>query len=278
MQKVMNSDYQHWHSQLHGFAYPAGFLRCLESTTSTMDLARELIEQHVPLPENAIGIALARQQTHGRGRLERNWDSRAGNLLTTVILPLGSNDLSKANGFSLVVGCAIASFLRENGIPVKLKWPNDILDSENRKLGGVLIELLPVIKRHSGTGLPEYAILTGIGLNLISCPEEASSLKKLGIPEDSPLTTSPAAFLAGLLPFLTAAHAQFIREGFPSFKSEWLTYAQMDAKEVQFTHNNEKLVGTFIGLTDHGTLQVLHNHQIKEICAGDVSMIGDRMA
>jgi len=242
-----------------------------------MDLARELIEQYAQLPLDAVGIALARHQTHGRGRLERNWDSRAGNLLTTIILPLGSNDLSKAHGFSLVVGCAIASFLRENGIPVKLKWPNDILDLDNRKLGGVLIEVLPMPHKHSSTGLPHYAILTGIGLNLKSCPQEASSLAKLGIPADSPLTASPAAFLAGLLPFLTSAHTQFLREGFPSFKKEWLSYAQIDAKEVQFTLNNQKLVGTFIGLTDHGTLQVFHNHQIQEICAGDVSLIGDRM-
>lgn len=273
----MNSEYQHWHSQLYGFAYPAGFLKCVESTTSTMDLARELIEQHAPLPLDAVGIALARHQTHGRGRLERNWDSRAGNLLTTIILPLGSNDLSRARGFSLVVGCAIASFLAENGIPVKLKWPNDILDFKNRKLGGVLIELLPATRRHSEAGLPHYAILTGIGLNLVSCPEEASSLVNLGIPADSPLIASPAAFLAGLLPFLMATHAQFIREGFPSFKSQWLSYAQIDAKEVQFALNNQKLVGTFISLTDHGTLQVLYNHQITEICAGDVSLIGDRM-
>lgn len=274
----MNSDYQHWHSQLQGFAYPSGFLKCVESTTSTMDLARELIRQHAPLPLNAVGIALARQQTHGRGRLERNWDSRVGNLLTTIILPLGSNDLSKAHGFSLVVGCAIASFLNANGIPIKLKWPNDILDFNNRKLGGVLIELLPIPEGHPGHGLPPYAILTGIGINLTFCPEDASSLAKLGIPESSPLLSSPAAFLAGLLPFLTAAHAQFIREGFPSFKNEWLTYAQINAREIQFTLNNQKLVGTFVGLTDHGTLQVLHNHQIQEICAGDVSLIGDRMA
>jgi BirA family biotin operon repressor/biotin-[acetyl-CoA-carboxylase] ligase len=242
-----------------------------------MDLARELIEQNAPLPADAVGIALAKQQTRGRGRLERSWDSRAGNLLSTIILPLCSNDLSKAHGFSLVVGCAIASFLRENGIPVRLKWPNDILDFENRKLGGVLIELLPVIKRHSGATPPHYAILTGIGINLTSCPEDASSLTKLGIPEDSPLTASPASFLAGFLPFLMAAHTQFIREGFPSFKTEWLAFAQIDAKEVQFTLNHQKLVGTFIGLTDHGTLQVFHNHQIQEICAGDVSLIGERM-
>lgn len=273
----MNSDYNNWDVQLQGFARPSGFLKCVESATSTMDLARELIERHSPLPSDSVGIALAQQQTRGRGRLERSWDSRAGNLLTTIILPLCSSDMSKARGFSLVVGCAIASFLREHGIPVKLKWPNDILDFDSRKLGGVLIELLPLLHQHAGATPPQYALLTGIGINLTSCPEAASSLRNLGIPENSPLTASPAAFLAALLPFLTAAHAQFIREGFPAFKTEWLSFAQIETKEVQFTLNNQKLVGTFVGLTDHGTLQVLHNHQIQEVCAGDISLIGDRM-
>ena len=272
----MNTDPQNWHSQLQGFAHPIHFLKCVESTTTTMDLARELIEQYAPLPHYAVGIALAQQQTNGRGRLERNWDSRVGNLHTTIILPLSSYDISKARGFSLVVGCAIAAFLRENGIQVKLKWPNDILDFENKKLGGVLIELLPIFKVGSKTNDPYYVILTGIGINLTSCPEGASSLKILGIPESSPLIASPAAFLAGLLPFLTAAHSQFISEGFASFKTDWLAFAQIESKEVQFTVNEQKLIGTFIGLTDSGTLQVLYNHQVHEISAGDISLIGDR--
>lgn len=115
---------------------------------STNDIARVLAEQGVP-EGTAI---LAKEQTGGRGRLGRKWASPPGGLWLSVVL---RPRLSLAT-WSLL-GCATsvaaASAVETlTGVPVGLKWPNDLV-VEQRKLGGVLIE--------SGA---TYAI-AGIGIN-----------------------------------------------------------------------------------------------------------------
>jgi BirA family biotin operon repressor/biotin-[acetyl-CoA-carboxylase] ligase len=258
---MLSDEVSDWHKQLQAFVSPNTFLCCVESVPSTMTLARELIAQHKELTLDSVGLVVARQQSAGRGRLNRSWESYQGNLLTTIILPY-NQELSRLNGFSLVVGCAVALFLREWGVAVRLKWPNDILDQQGRKLGGILIETLPV----SGlqTGISQF-ILTGIGVNLCVAPQGASHLEMLGLEKDHLIVTSPAACLARFLPYLLSAFNQFIYEGFAAFKRSWLEFADIEGREIQFSYQGEKRLGTFVNLTEQGILQVLYEGKLLDV-------------
>ncbi|MEM0333736.1 MAG: biotin--[acetyl-CoA-carboxylase] ligase, partial [Candidatus Aenigmatarchaeota archaeon] len=110
---------------------------CFEKVTSTMDIARKLLQKTEKKEEVLI---LAETQTYGRGRLGRTWISPPGGIWMSLII---NPDLDLKSSFILtyVASLATALSIEENtGIKVSLKWPNDILYQE-KKLGGILLEI-----------------------------------------------------------------------------------------------------------------------------------------
>ena len=101
-------------------------------------------------------VLVANEQTAGRGRRGRSWIASPGDSLTFSLLWRFAPGTAPA-GLSLAVGLAVARALQKVGAgDTALKWPNDILRNR-RKLGGILVELLP--------GAPHAAVI-GIGINL----------------------------------------------------------------------------------------------------------------
>src|SRR6266513_5287464 len=107
----------------------------LESTTSTLDVAHRLAGDGAP----AGTLVIANEQTAGRGRGGKTWQSYpgAGLWLTLIERPSDSSGLGV---LSLRVGLAAAEALdRFASEPIRLKWPNDLY-VDSRKLAGVLVE------------------------------------------------------------------------------------------------------------------------------------------
>jgi BirA family biotin operon repressor/biotin-[acetyl-CoA-carboxylase] ligase len=90
----------------------------------------------------AEGIVLvAEHQAAGRGRLDRTWVSppRAG-LTVSVLLRPGVPAARRA-WLPLLTGVALAESVGElTGARASLKWPNDLLAADGRKLAGILAE------------------------------------------------------------------------------------------------------------------------------------------
>jgi BirA family biotin operon repressor/biotin-[acetyl-CoA-carboxylase] ligase len=107
----------------------------LESTTSTLDVAHRLAAQGAP----AGTLVIANEQTAGRGRGGKSWQSSrgAGLWLTLIERPADSSGLGV---LSLRAGLAAAEALdRFAPEPIRLKWPNDLYIDQG-KLGGILVE------------------------------------------------------------------------------------------------------------------------------------------
>jgi BirA family transcriptional regulator, biotin operon repressor / biotin---[acetyl-CoA-carboxylase] ligase len=102
-------------------------LRCHASIGSTMDLARELLQQ---LPADQLpALVLADEQTAGRGRQGRPWVAPPGTALLSS-LALRPTWLRPAQGVALVWMLAVALCEAvEELTPLRpgLKWPNDLL-------------------------------------------------------------------------------------------------------------------------------------------------------
>lgn len=104
------------------------------SVVSTMDVARAAAEGAA-----AEGtVALADEQTAGRGRLGRSWVAPPGvNLLPTLLLRPPAPILRQV---AMIAPLAVSSAIVEiSGLPTDLKWPNDV-QARGRKLAGILIE------------------------------------------------------------------------------------------------------------------------------------------
>jgi BirA family biotin operon repressor/biotin-[acetyl-CoA-carboxylase] ligase len=107
----------------------------LESTTSTLDVAHRIAAEGAP----AGTLVVANEQTAGRGRGGKSWQSYpgAGIWLTLIERPA---DTSGLGVLSLRVGLAVAEALdRFAPEPIRLKWPNDLY-IDRGKLAGILVE------------------------------------------------------------------------------------------------------------------------------------------
>lgn len=129
--------------------------RYLGRTTSTQDELRAWAEAGAP--EGAV--VLAEQQTSGRGRRGRLWMSPPGAGLYFSVLLRPRLPLTELLRLSLAAGVALAEATEVGG----LKWPNDLLAPDGRKLAGVLVEA-------DLRGEEVRYLLLGIGLNVYTAP------------------------------------------------------------------------------------------------------------
>ncbi|MCB0353900.1 MAG: biotin--[acetyl-CoA-carboxylase] ligase [Bdellovibrionales bacterium] len=214
------------------------------SVGSTMEVSKNLLESEADHLGEVL-IVIAREQTHGRGRQQREWVTTEGSLALTVALPteLGPERFS---GFSLVVGCSVLSSLRKRADSFQLKWPNDILDQRGEKVGGILIEF---VRLHGAN-----FVLIGIGLNLAHAPEHIEGAAGLRSGE-SPLEVAPR-----LLASLYRDFQLFREFGFGHFRSQWVSRAAFLGERVKVSLSEKREeIGVFEGVDPSGAL-VVSNH------------------
>jgi biotin-[acetyl-CoA-carboxylase] ligase BirA-like protein len=102
-------------------------------------------------PEGAV--AVAEEQTAGRGRLGRNWEalSRTGVLVSINLRP--AIEVARLPELSIVAGLATADAIAaETGIRPEVRFPNDVLIA-GRKVAGILAEAR------------DERVVLGIGIN-----------------------------------------------------------------------------------------------------------------
>ncbi|WP_149360718.1 biotin--[acetyl-CoA-carboxylase] ligase [Lolliginicoccus suaedae] len=90
-------------------------------------------------------VLLAEQQTAGRGRHSRTWETTPGtSLIASVLLRAAGVPPARLGWLPLLTGVALASAIREEtGVHATLKWPNDV-HVDGRKVAGILAEVAPV--------------------------------------------------------------------------------------------------------------------------------------
>lgn len=144
------------------------YVRVYQELESTNDkISKDIDDGFSDFP--AAYIAL--KQTHGRGRMNRNWYSFDGASLCLTVARSILHDASFAESFTVRVGCSLCgrlNFLCGGGL--KLKWPNDIYSHGGKKISGILSELkiLPGGR---------YIAVVGVGVNV-----DFSEIEGLKIP------------------------------------------------------------------------------------------------
>ena len=105
-------------------------------------------------------VVVADYQTLGRGQLGTTWISESGKNLTFSIL-INFKNFKIKNSFylSMAVSLGVLNIVKKNvKVPVRVKWPNDIM-AEKDKVAGILIE-----NTLKGDCIKQSII--GIGLNV----------------------------------------------------------------------------------------------------------------
>lgn len=237
----------------------------VESTPSTMAEIEE--RARAGAPEGTVVVA--EQQTAGRGRRGRHWESPARAGLWWSLLLRPSTPVARQGWLPLVVGVAVARALRDStGVDVRLKWPNDLVventssgDRETHvvKLAGILAERLP-----------DGAVVVGVGVNVDQSAQElppgGASLRTLGATiERTPLLTS-----------ILEATARAYRAWEAGDDPEQ-DYAELSAtlgRQVSVDVGGRIIRGSATGLGSSGELIVETVEGTREtLSAGDVTLL-----
>ncbi len=219
----------------------------LGQVSSTQDVLREQAAQ------GALEgtVVLAESQSSGRGRRGRSWQSPAGSglyfsLLLKPDLPLERVPLlSLAAGVALHEACGVGS----------LKWPNDLLAPDGRKLAGILLEgdLRGEELRH---------VLLGIGLNVHTTE---TSLERAALEELRPISR------LDLLVKILSSLERWVYASPQDIVNAWKSSSYTLGGRVRTPSGQ---VGIALDLDLSGALLVEVDGKLERITAGDVELLG----
>jgi len=161
----------------------------LPSVGSTNDVVRAWLDDGTP----EVCLAVADEQTAGRGRDGRRWQAPPGAaLLTSLGFRPTWLDPDRTWRLAAITSLAMADAAEEvaglKDQSVRLKWPNDLVieaDGQVRKLGGVLGET-------AGLGGRDPRAIIGLGINVDWLAEDfpaelAGSMTSLRVASSRPV-------------------------------------------------------------------------------------------
>ena len=198
-------------------------LLSFDKVSSTQDLAHDLIARHEIVGKTVV---VAQTQTAGRGRYNRTWVSKPGNLYVSFIYKLQERDPK----LSYAVAVAVAETLMSFGLNPQIKWPNDVL-IDGKKISGILIE---------------YSlnfVIIGIGINIKSCP---TSLDYKTAKVCDCINVSPKEVLSVLIKKID----KWRNADFAVVRERWMDMAIGINETITYHGKNAQL----IGLNERGAL------------------------
>lgn len=247
-------------------------LDLLESFASIDSTNTYLMSQPAPEP-GRFRVAIAGEQTKGRGRHNRAWVSKPGAGLYLSFAYTFSSLPAQLPGLTLALGVGIIDALKLLGVGgVGLKWPNDIVAHEG-KLGGILTEVQP-------SSVDGAAVIAGIGMNL-DLPDNLD----LGIgvgwahrPVDMKAVTAsppkPEELAGSIIESMFATYVGFEREGFESFVDDWRRHDWLLGRPVTVDTPERQVSGTAAGVDQDGALLVESNGSRTRIVSGSIVLAG----
>ena len=208
-------------------------------------------------------VAIADEQTAGRGRLGRTWVAppRASLLVSALVRP--RLDPERQALVTMAAGLAAIDALRGLAdIHARLKWPNDVV-VDDRKLAGILAE-------KAGD-----AVVVGMGLNVTweSFPDElAATATACNL-----LTATPLAIEHVLVAWLVDFDARL--ENLAAVIDDARTHSATLGRRVRVEMPQETFDAEAITLDDTGRLVVRRDDGDEQVvAAGDVVHLRTRAA
>jgi BirA family biotin operon repressor/biotin-[acetyl-CoA-carboxylase] ligase len=235
----------------------------LDSVDSTNSEAKKLAaEGEETAPDGTL--VWAREQTGGRGRRGRTWESPSGNLYTSLILR-PDVPIAEAAQLSFVAALAVYDTLGSigpAGHQVLCKWPNDVLLNE-KKVAGILME-----SEGGDANTPADWVILGMGLNVEWHPSDtdfpATSLRFEGFSN-----TVEEVLEAYTRSFMVWTN-RWLNDGFAPIRQNWLWRCMGKDEKIEVRLENRTVTGVFKDMGDNGALILDVDGKEHQVTAGDV--------
>jgi BirA family biotin operon repressor/biotin-[acetyl-CoA-carboxylase] ligase len=223
-----------------------------ETLVSTNQTLWELMNQGAIA---GTGVLALRQES-GRGQWGRQWQSPPGGLYLSVALT-PNLPLENSAQLTLCSAWGIAMALRSYGVPVQLKWPNDLVIS-GRKLGGLLTET----RLYQGR---VTKAVVGVGINWTnSVPETGINLQTVLAAPAQPAIASLEMLSAIALQGIASGYAVWQQEGIENLLPSYLSLLTSLGRSISI----DDIQGTIVGVSAQGELRI-RSHR-AEVASGEI--------
>jgi BirA family biotin operon repressor/biotin-[acetyl-CoA-carboxylase] ligase len=215
---------------------------------STQDLARAAAEQGAPEGY----LVIAERQVSGRGRMGRSWVSPYGKGIWMSMVLRPEVPIHCAPQLTLLTAVALCRSLRRvTGLPIGIKWPNDLLVG-GRKISGILLESAAEDER-----LKYIVAGIGISVNLTEAdyPEEVLA-KAVSLRVAAGRVLNRTEMIADFLSEWEQLYELFLKEGFRPIATLWESMAVSLGRKVKLTTPQGELTGIPESLDDSGAIRV----------------------
>lgn len=186
-------------------------------------------------------------QKQGRGRGEHTWLSMPG----TLCFSFSAKAHSVASWSALEMSTLVTRFFEFEGSKLKLKWPNDIWNHENKKCCGILIQ-------NTSEGM-----LVGIGINLFSSQEDFGGIYI------SPFEFDKKAWAQRITDFIHQNRYQSTEQ----LKLDWSERCFHLFQEVIITEGFDIHQGIFEGLGVHGEALIFSEGKRRHLFNGSLTLV-----
>lgn len=234
-------------------------------TVSTNQLAMAWAERAPH--DGSLYVALAEQQTAGRGRRGRDWISPFGANLYLSLVASFSGGAAAIEGLSLAVGVAVRRALLRFGCDSELKWPNDILCG-GRKLCGILLEM-------TGDPVGDCRVVIGVGLNVSMPAGAAESIDQPWTDLAHQLGSAPdrTELAIAVIDEIVRVAGSFQASGFKAWRAEWQAAAAYRDERVEISGPAGSRLGLMVGVDDSGALLLAADDgSVERVIGGELSL------
>lgn len=233
------------------------------STPSTQLLIHKAAQDNAPHGT----VAIADEQTMGRGRLKRTWHSASQRgmwlsmLLRPEILP------QQAPQLTLLTATVVADVIQElTKLKPLIKWPNDILLNK-KKAVGILTEM------QAEQDQIQYVVI-GIGLNINHSQEDLSKdlqERATSLYIQTGKEWEINKFIQHFLETFEVAYDHYINNGFPEIKAKWESYGFKIGEKIKISNLHDERQVIFHGIAEDGALLIKEQTgEISKLYSGEI--------
>lgn len=238
-----------------------------ESIGSTNQYAKDIASA----TQNKNCLIVADEQTAGKGRLGRTWESQKGQGIWLSLLLKPEIAPENASYLTQIAAVAMAKAVCEiTGTETQIKWPNDLILNQ-RKVCGILTEL------NAEINLIHYLVI-GVGLNVSQGAfEETISEKAIALNEGNASTTiDRLKIIQKFVEFFEMYYNQFVLNG---TLEAVISYARSHSatlnKKVHLITRDQTREVFAKDLDAFGRLIVINEEEEEEtVVSGEVSVRG----
>lgn len=215
----------------------------VDSCDSTQDLLKEQLKEH----KGAELTVSCEFQTHGYGRNERQWEDTPG----TVCFSMNITPHQLPSFTALELSLLISRFFEAKGQAISLKWPNDLLNKDLKKCGGVLVQ---------GS---DQNLIAGIGINLYYPREQFGGVY------EAPFPLKKKSWAKEMSTFIRS-HRYIDNQ---KLIKDWSDRCIHLNKTVSISESGQEFYGIFKGLGQYGEALIETDQGLKSIYNGTLKLV-----